>query len=84
MSEGGDNDSSGAGASGMSGGSGGPNVRGGPSSGATKLTDAATKLTDNQACQCWIFFKIYIHTHSISAFFSLFKNHIMFIPLFVC
>lgn len=51
MSEGGDTDSSGAGAS-VSGGAGGPNVRGGPSSGATKLTDAATKLTDNQACQC--------------------------------
>jgi hypothetical protein len=56
MSEGGDNDGSsnanpgGGGGAGGSGGGSGPNVRGGPASGATKLTDSASN--SSQSCQC--------------------------------
>ena len=32
--------------------SAGPNVRGGQNSGTTRLTEAASKLTDTQSCQC--------------------------------
>lgn len=38
---------------GGAGAAGGPNVRGGPASGATRLTDSNSKSgSDSQSCQC--------------------------------
>ena len=56
IAEGGDNDqfSSSNQATNNAGNNGGPNYRGGPSSGATKLTDEANNSAFNtQTCQCW-------------------------------
>ena len=53
MAETGENDSSATTANNSAGASNsGPNFRGGQTSGTTKLTEAASKLTDSQSCQC--------------------------------
>lgn len=53
MAEGGDNDGSSGNASTGMGPSSGPNLRGGPSSGATKLTDTSNNSgLNSQSCQC--------------------------------
>lgn len=50
MAEGGDNDGTSNANTNMSGLSG-PNVKGGPSTGTTRLTDSSHTST-NQSCQC--------------------------------
>ena len=55
MAEGGDNESSStSNATNSAGNAGGgvPNLRGGPSTGATKLTDSSNNNMNNQGCQC--------------------------------
>lgn len=58
MSESGDNDTStsggqaGGSGGGVGTGAGGPNYRGGPSAGATRLTSSGGSNSDNQSCQC--------------------------------
>ncbi len=57
MAESGENETSASsnaahGTGGTGGTGGGPNIRGGPTTGATRLTDSSNNNSNNQSCQC--------------------------------